>query len=70
MRRKGRRTPIDRVCEELRGSMVEALLDAQRERRKFAGPLTRAQRKQNVKLVTAALGHALTLADQHLTLTE
>lgn len=70
MRRKGRRSAIDRVTEELRGAMVEALLDAARERRKFAGPLTRKGRKENVKLVTAAVGHALELADQHLTLTE
>lgn len=70
MRRKGKRTPIDRLAEELRGSMVEALLDAARERRKFAGPLTRKGRKQNVQLVRAAVGHALELADQHLTLTE
>lgn len=69
MTRQGRRAPIDRVCETLRGAMVEALLDAARERRKFAGPLTRQGRKQNVQLVTAAVGHALELADQHLILT-
>lgn len=65
-----RRSKVDRLCEELRGAMVEALLDAQRERRKYAGLKSREDRKRNVKLVTAAVGHALALADQHLTLKE
>lgn len=64
-RRIRRRTSIERLTEELRGSMVEALLDAQRERRLYDGN----GHSVHLKLAEVATLHALELADQHLTLT-
>jgi hypothetical protein len=59
-RPKVKRTPVDRLLEELRGSMVEALLDAQRERRK--------EGDEHLRLAEVATQHSLELAEQYLIL--
>lgn len=65
-----RRKPLaERLAPELRMRMVEALTDAARERRKFNPRAPRVARKQHARLVVAAVGHALKLADDLLILT-
>lgn len=59
-----KRSPTERLCEELRGAMVEALLDAARERRKAEYDI------HALRLAEVATLHALELADQHLTLSD
>ena len=63
--KRGKRSPLDRVKEELRGSIVEAVLDAARERRKDGDMQSQAQ---SLFLAHNATHHALNLADQYLTL--
>lgn len=55
------------VLPELRARMVEALLDAARERRQ--ADLPAASRPEHTRLAHIAAHHALELADQHLFLT-
>lgn len=59
------KSPTERLLRELRGQMVESLLDAARERRKD-GPM--AEQAQSLFLAHCAVHHALSLADQYLTL--
>jgi hypothetical protein len=59
--------PTERLLRELRGSIVESLLDAARERRKDG---TLQEIAQATFLAHCAVHHSLELADQYLILEE
>ena len=65
--KRGKRSPVDRLKESLRGDMVEALLDAARERRKTG---TLQEMAQAIFLAHCAVHHSLELAESYLILEE
>ena len=64
--KRRKRTASDRLAEELRARMVDALLDAARERRL----IETCQLHEHQRLAHVATHHALELAERHLTITE
>lgn len=71
MTHHGKQTASHRLATELRAQMVEALLDAARERRlaeKYREAFTTTA-SQHTKNAHNAAHHALELAEQHLTIT-
>lgn len=69
--KRRRKSLAERLAPELRARIVEAMLDAARERRKIPmdGFMAQAMTIQHQDLATKAVLHALELADQHLILT-